>query len=601
MLSHLRLTVRQAWRSLVLADVLSKIVTYVLLAPLVALIFRLFLALSGRSILADVDIARFLLHPLGLAAFVVVVGAGIAIVAIEQAMIIATALGTARNETPGVIATLIFVMRRAPSVFRLTSRVAAAALLTAAPFLIAGGTVYFALLTEHDINFYLTQKPPRLWIAFALAGAILAVLGGVLLRLAVGWSLALPFVLFENVSPRQALAESRERTRGHRWRIAGWMAGSLFVSWIVSTALSVLIFWFASLALPRAEASVWVLASAIGGVLTVWLLASSMGSLIANVSFGLILAGAYRQLADAEAVPLPAPLDSTIRLRLTRGRIVAMTCVAMLVATLIGATTLHSIHLEDRVQITAHRGGARYAPENTLAAIRRAIDDGTDWVEIDVQESKDGEVVVVHDSDLKKVGGSPLKIWEATAEELRAVDIGSHLDPRFQHERVPTLAEVLEACKGRTKVNIELKYYGHDQQLEQKVVDLVEAHRMQTDVVVMSLKAAGIQKIKQLRPEWRTGLLVAVAAGDPSRADADFVAVNTGIATPKFVKRAHGRGKDVYVWTINDAATMSAMISRGVDNIITDDPALARSVLAERAAMSPIERVLVEIALLVRR
>ena len=140
------------------------------------------------------------------------------------------------------------------------------------------------------------------------------------------------------------------------------------------------------------------------------------------------------------------------------------------------------------MQITAHRGGAGVAPENTLAAIRQAIAAGADWIEIDVQESQDGVVVVVHDSDLARVGNNPVKIWAATADELRSVYIGSHFDPAFSDERVPTLEEVLQTCKGKAGVNIELKYYGHDQDLENRVIELVERFQMETEIVVMSLE-----------------------------------------------------------------------------------------------------------------
>ena len=131
------------------------------------------------------------------------------------------------------------------------------------------------------------------------------------------------------------------------------------------------------------------------------------------------------------------------------------------------------------VTIFAHRGAAAEAPENTLAAFRLAGTQHTDYVELDVQESSDGVVVVVHDNDLMKIGGSPLKIWETTAEQLRAVDIGSSFNPSFSAERVPTLADALAACKGVSRVDIELKDYGHNERLEERVVELVEAAGME--------------------------------------------------------------------------------------------------------------------------
>lgn len=110
------------------------------------------------------------------------------------------------------------------------------------------------------------------------------------------------------------------------------------------------------------------------------------------------------------------------------------------------------------------------------------------------------------------------------------------------------------------------------------------------------MEAGGIQKVKRLRPDWTVGLLTAIAVGDLTRAEADFLAVNTELATRAFIQSAHQKGKDVSVWTVNDTIAMSTMISRGADNLITDHPDLARRVLAERSEMSSVERILVELA-----
>jgi glycerophosphoryl diester phosphodiesterase len=113
----------------------------------------------------------------------------------------------------------------------------------------------------------------------------------------------------------------------------------------------------------------------------------------------------------------------------------------------------------------------------------------------------------------------------------------------------------------------------------------------------MSLKLPGIQKLKALRPDWTAGLLAATAVGDLSRLDVDFLAVNAGMASPRFIRRARAAGKPVFVWTINDALSLSHWMSMGVDGVITDEPALARQVLAERASLSPAERLLLGAAL----
>jgi glycerophosphoryl diester phosphodiesterase len=244
------------------------------------------------------------------------------------------------------------------------------------------------------------------------------------------------------------------------------------------------------------------------------------------------------------------------------------------------------------VLVFAHRGASEAAPENTLAAFRRAGVEHADFVELDVQESADGVVLVVHDSDLMKLARVPLKIWSSTAAQLRTVDIGSRYSSAYADQRVPTLAEALQACKGITRVDIELKDYGHNHHLEERVAELVEAAGMQKQIVTMSLNRAMAAKMKRLRPTWTSGLLIAKAIGDVSRLPADFFAVESRMAERTLIRSAHAAGKPVYVWTVDDASRMIRLMGLGVDGLITDRPALAREVVDSYAAMNSGQRLL---------
>ena len=146
-------------------------------------------------------------------------------------------------------------------------------------------------------------------------------------------------------------------------------------------------------------------------------------------------------------------------------------------SSVVGVLLLNSAHVTDDVAVVAHRGASGAAPENTLAAVRGAIADGADWIEIDVQETADGEVVVIHDRDLMKLAGVGLDTKDATLAELEQIDVGSWFDPVFAGERVPTLRAVLEEARGKAGVVIELKYYGHQQRLEARVAELVDRAR----------------------------------------------------------------------------------------------------------------------------
>ncbi len=121
---------------------------------------------------------------------------------------------------------------------------------------------------------------------------------------------------------------------------------------------------------------------------------------------------------------------------------------------------------------------------------------------------------------------------------------------------------------------------------------------MTDQVAIMSLKLAGVRKLKQLRPEWTGGLLAATAIGDITRLDADFLAVNQNMASRRFIERARAAGKQVFVWTVNDGLSLNHWMSMGVDGVITDEPALAKDILAQRADLSSAERLLLSLSTL---
>jgi glycerophosphoryl diester phosphodiesterase len=176
------------------------------------------------------------------------------------------------------------------------------------------------------------------------------------------------------------------------------------------------------------------------------------------------------------------------------------------------------------------------------------------------------------------------------------VDISSGFGPEFADQRVPTLEEVLELCKGRIGVNIELKYYGQQVRLEERVAEIVERSGMVDEVVFMSLSYDGIQTLRRLRPDWKVGLLSSVAIGNLADLDVDFLALNGRAASRHLIRQAHKRDKQVFVWTVNDPVAMASMIGRGADALITDEPALAVTVLGEFEQLEPAQRLLIQLA-----
>lgn len=601
MLKEMSQNLKANWKSLLVADLLYKVVAYTVLVPLVSLIFRCFLYFSGREILADTDIADFFLHPLGWLTLIIVGGGIIGITAFEIGTLLVMNLSAIHIQNVQGLTALWYIYEKSSEILRMTSRIVLRLLLIASPFIIVCGALFLLFLTEFDINYYLTEKPPKFLIVASIIAVFLLVMTVLLIRCLFNWTVALPLLLFENMNPDQSLEHSRDLMLGKKLSLLKWIGAWGIVNFTIGTLASAFVLFLGKQVIPTNTNSVFVLVTTLGAILATWAVVNFLTQIVSSITLALMLSYFYDSFCRGGEFRLPAEADTPHKwsLRITMKRLIAGIIVAFLGTSFLGLAAVRTVRFEDEVEVTAHRGASAVAPENTLASVRQAIADGTDWVEIDVQESKDGIVMVAHDSDLKKVAGNAIKIWEGTADELRSIDIGSYFDSKFQDERMPTLSEVLEVCKGKARLNIELKYYGHDQNLEQRVVDLVEEHGMADDIVIMSLKQAGIQKVKKLRPDWTVGLLTAVAASDITRAKADFLAVSTSLATHRFINSAHDRNKRVHVWTINDAPTMSLMIGRGADNLITDHPDLAKQVLEERSLLSPLERVLIEFSFLV--
>jgi glycerophosphoryl diester phosphodiesterase len=591
---------KSVWRRLLVVDLLFKLLAFAALTPLVGLALRAGVAASGSPVIADMEILFFLARPVGLLLLVVCLALSVAIVALEQSCLMAIGLAASERVRlePGKV--VLFVGARLRGILGLALRLVSRGLLLAAPFLIGLGLVYLGLLREFDINYYLKERPPVFWLAVAAAAVLVAGLAWVLVPRLVAWSLALPLVLFENAAPARALALSAERTQGRRREIS-----RLFVFWALaglalSFVLPGVIFAAGRLAAPFGIGNVrWVLACMLV-LAALWLLANLVVSWWNAAAFALIVTGIYRRLGGGDAAQVrlreAEALVPAAGVRFSFGRIVGALVLVSAIAGALGAFLLRGLHGNGEVVVIAHRGAAASAPENTLAAVDRAVQQGADYVEIDVQETADDEIAVLHDSDLMKVAGVDLKIWDATRERLAGIDIGSWFGPAFASERVPRLRDVLERTRGKARVVIELKYYGHTEDLERRVVQIVEDLGLTAEVVVMSLEYPAVRKMRELRPGWTLGLLTAKAVGDLTTLDADFLAVNSGIASRAFVRRAHSKGKKVYVWTVNDPVQMFRMLNLGVDGLITDKPAVARWVVERRAGMSAAERLLVGLA-----
>ena len=235
------------------------------------------------------------------------------------------------------------------------------------------------------------------------------------------------------------------------------------------------------------------------------------------------------------------------------------------------------------IEITGHRGASGLAPENTMVAMVKAIEFGADFSELDVQETADGIIVLMHDDSLQRTTGLEAPIWEKSFEDLQTLEAGAWFSDEFKGEPIPSLKSIIKAVRGKMKLNIELKMSGHEKQLTEKVVAMVEEEDFINNCIITSFDFSAVNKIKHLNSKIKAGYIFSEIPEDEDvfAADVDLLSVNKKIVTEEFVQQAHANNKEVHVWTVNEPDDMRKLIALGVDNIITNYPNILKEVLDE--------------------
>ncbi|GGG06421.1 glycerophosphodiester phosphodiesterase [Paenibacillus abyssi] len=244
----------------------------------------------------------------------------------------------------------------------------------------------------------------------------------------------------------------------------------------------------------------------------------------------------------------------------------------------------------DSVLNIAHRGASGYCPENTIAAFERSIELGADAIETDVQMTKDGHLVLIHDESLKRTTGSAQWVQHITLEQLKALDAGSWFDRSFHGERVPTLEELFEIAKRHpVQLNLELKngvvlYPG----IEEAVIRAIRQYGLSDRIIISSFNHYSLVECKRLAPEIRTGALYMEGLYQPweyaQRIGADALHPFHYAVMPEWVKEAKARGIAYHPFTVNDPEQMKRLIDAGVAGMITDYPDRLAALLLNKEA-----------------
>jgi glycerophosphoryl diester phosphodiesterase len=245
-------------------------------------------------------------------------------------------------------------------------------------------------------------------------------------------------------------------------------------------------------------------------------------------------------------------------------------------------------YYSDQALSFAHRGASRDAPDNTMAAFVRAAELGADGIELDVQLSRDGEVVVIHDFRLEATTDGEGLVRDKTLAELLELDAGSWFHPSFAGQRIPTLQKVVDEVGHRLLLNIELKTVDpRDDGLAAMVVRIVEENGLLDRVILSSFNPLALRRAKRVNSRVPVGLLYApdspillrrpwlhhfmrLEALHPHHASVD----------DRYMAWARKRGYRIHTWTVDDPDEMERLMRQGVDMIISNRPDLLNQVLS---------------------
>ncbi len=579
--------IRYHRRPLLAFHIYFSILLVTTLAPAAAWLLGGLISLTGEPMIGNEDLIAFLLTPQGMAWLLLFGALGAGFLYVEHAgmMLVATPDASGRYAT--AITSVWRILFRLPRILKLAMLQVAAHLLLAAPALGMVSVAYVWLLGDYDLYFVLREQPTAYWQFLLLLSVLTPIMFSLHAWLYVRWVLALPVLLFESRSVRETLTTSTQLTRGRRWRIAWKVLAVAALIPLLPVIVSLLLDVSGGLLLRWMPAHYGLLAGVIGGLLAVFALLAVLVGFATISANSLLILRLYQRCVGQEVA-----LDAEQPPR--RTGLFAWTLEAMLVVLVVGQVYLavQWVELPEPPQVSAHRGSSWDAPENSLSAISLALAQGADYVELDVRQTADGELVLLHDRDLRRIAGVASDIWTMDYSDVRELDAGSWFASEFAGERIATLSEAIALVRGQARLYLEIKPSPMTPDITRRVVETLQAEDFVADTTLAAMSPSILHEALALEPQLRTSLLVHTAIGDLLAQPFDALAFRDALVDRQRLQRLRRVDLEVHVWTVNDPREMARFIDLGVDNIITDRPDVLRELLDERAALTDGERLL---------
>ncbi len=571
-------------KPLLLFEIIYKLATTIIFIPFFLLLFHLATWVSGYKYLTLENAISFLTNPLVLVIIFILLLLLTFYILIDISTIIIILDSSYHSKKIRAQEALMLALQKARAVFKWKNLPFIFLVIFLIPFLNIGITS----------SFITTIKIPEFILDFIFDNKVLMILY-VLLVIFLIWLLfrfiyVIHYFVLEDLNFKEA--KRRSINLGKKSKIKDFLTIMLTQVGIgVAYVLSVLLGIILIMGIYKLMGKVNIFGNL--SITIIWLFMALsfmvMTILSTPISYAIISLLFYRHLeAQHETIkPLKIKGQADVELE-SRSRFVMILAsllvigsgmvLTFLVAT--GNVDLKIEHLR-KIEVTAHRGASAFYPENTMAAFVGAKEMGADWIELDVQQTKDKKIIVLHDTNLRRTTGESKNTWETDYEEIQKLDAGSFFSTEFADERIPLLEDVIKYAKDNNlKLNIELKPTGHETDFEKYVIDIIRKYDYADLCVVTSQVYDVLKNVKEYDPDITTVYVMSLAYGDITKLEyADNYSIEASSITKTLVDKVHNKGRSIYAWTINTEENIARMIDLDVDNIITDDINLAKETI----------------------
>ncbi|WP_242229994.1 glycerophosphoryl diester phosphodiesterase membrane domain-containing protein [Bacillus cereus group sp. BfR-BA-01329] len=569
-------TVKFAFWNVLTFQLAYKLLAAIVFVPLFGIIFNKLLYFGGYANATNDELLAFLKTPYGILAIVILSLLALFLIFTEFAVLIIISYFAHKRQKVKLRPILYKTVTYLPTLFT---------------YCLPGFILYAVVLLPLLNMGYETALIPQIQIPNFITGELFKTTMGqvgyytffaVVAYLNLRWIFVLPIVVLEQKPFRVAARKSATLVKESFFKVLFFLVGffiSIGIVYVIFLGIYLLCLW-GVYEFTNPKGTFALLAeSTISVFLTSTLY---LFSFIVTPFYIMAITRLYLQKVPVEDVLLEEGLDYSKTkadkcfFQKHRWKFIGVYIVGIITAGMVVAfiVTFISNSYKEPI-IMAHRGYISKGVENTKEAIQGAIDAKADYAEIDVLQTKDGELAVIHDLKLKRLANANVHVSDLTMDELRQLTLSQD---GFSGQ-ISTLDEIIKLAKGKIKLNIEVKLHGGEKDFVSKVSKTIKNNEFEKQCVIQTLHYPLIKEFKRANPDIKVGYILYASRANLKNVKADFYVAEEYMLNKKLVKEARKLNKPIYVWTVNDMESLKGYYKLNVDGIITDYPESARETI----------------------